>query len=608
MFIMQARKTQRGKTYTYYNLVNTIRTPKGPRHHVVLSLGSLPGVAPEHRKLLGRLITQKLGGAIRLLPSSSPPLEKEAEKIAALVAEKHGRKAREDEQLTIDTGSIHLSEGLLLGPVHVGFEFWKKLGLEEILRECGFSHQRVQLACVEVIARLVSPASELATAAWLSRTALAELLHERLSYVNKDALYRASDSLWRNRQRIESKVAGQERSLFELEQCVILYDLTSTYFEGLCASNPKAKRGYSRDHRSDCKQVVVGMVLDEAGFPKATEIYEGNRNDTTTLSTMIEGLERRVGKPAQAPTVVMDRGIASAENILMLKQEGYHYLVGVAGEEREQWIGVLQANQFRHIKAVSRDHPGVEACLRRTAQEVYLFIRSPLRVEKDRGIRERFLKRLEDGLKRLALQLKKGRLKDEKKIQRRIGKLEERHRRAARFFRITVRRYKGGMRLSWSIDEEKLRQAEQLDGCYTLKTDRRDLDEQTLWGLYTMLNRVERSFRYLKSSLGVRPNFHQREHRVEGHIFISILAYHLLHAVEQMLLADGDHRSWPTIRSELDTHRLVNVLFRDSKGRLHQRRTATHPTPEQKEIYERLGLGLRPLPPQRYVVDLESAV
>ncbi len=603
MFIMPARKNQQGKSYTYYNLVNTVRTPKGPRHQVVLSLGSLPNVDPQQIKLLGRLIDQRLGGTIRLLPQASPFLEGEAERIAALVNEEHGHQGKEGEQISIDTGSIQLGEALLLGPAYVGVEVWKKLGLEEILTGCGFSERARHLACVQVIARLVAPASELATAAWVSRTGLAALLRERLRSVNKDALYRVSDHLWEKREKIEAMMAGRERTLFDLQQCFILYDLSSTYFEGLCASNPKAKRGYSRDHRGDCKQVVVGMVLDEAGFPKASEIYEGNTTDKTTLVSMVEGLERRVGKPEQAPTVVMDRGIATAANIQRLKQAGYHYLVGAAGKERERWIGVLQANQFRHIQAATQDHPGVEVCMRRTQEDVYLFVRSPLRVQKDRGIRERFLTRMQSSVEQLAEQLKKGRIKDEKKIQRRIGKLQERNKRAARFFHFTLRRYKAGARLSWGIDQDKLRQAELLDGCYTLKTDRTDLDEQALWSLYTMLNRVERSFRYLKSSLGVRPNHHQRENRVEGHIFVSVLAYHLLHTVEQMLLAASDHRSWPTIRGELETHRLLHIHFRDSRGRLHQRRTATNPTPAQKEIYQTLRLDPRPLPPQRHVLD-----
>jgi len=603
MFIMPARKKQGDRTYTYYNLVSTIRTPQGPRHRVVLSLGSLAGLSAEQIKLLGRLVTQKQGGTIRLLPEASAALEAQAERIAALVVEKRGRRGEEGEQIHIDPGTIQLSEALLLGPVYVGLELWRRLGLEGILGGCGFPQRRRHLACAEVIARLVAPGSELATSGWVSRTALGLLLRDRLSYLNKDALYRVSDQLWSKRDAIEAALAGAERTLFQLEECFILYDLTSTYFEGLCPFNPKAKRGYSRDRRPDCKQVLVGMVLDEAGFPKATEIYEGNTADKSTLQSMLEGLQRRVGKREPAPTVVMDRGVATEDNLQRLRQAGYHYLVGCPSEERDEWMGVLQANQFRHVEAASREHPGVEVCLRQRHQETYLFVRSPLRVEKDRGIRERFISRMQEALQRLAQQVQQGRIKDEQKIQRRIGKLQERNKRAARLFRIELSEPGAQAKLSWDIDPQKLQQAQVLDGCYTLKTDRQDVGEDTLWTLYTMLNRVERSFRYLKSSLGVRPNFHQLGHRVEGHIFISILAYHLLHAAEQMLRAHNDHRSWPTIKAELDTHRVMSMRLTDSDGRVHHRQAATNSTAAQKEIYQRLGLADRPLPNRRYVLD-----
>jgi len=603
MFIMPARKKQGSKTYTYYNLVNTVRTPKGPRHRVVLSLGSLPGLSSEQIKLLGRLVTQKLGGTLRLLPEASTELEAQAERISTLVAEKRGREGKEGEQIRLDPQTIRLSEALLLGPVYVGLELWRKLEMEEILKGCGFSVRRRHLACAEVIARLVAPGSELATSTWVGRTALGLLLHDRLSYLNKDALYRVSDQLWSNREKIEAALAGAERTLFDLQECFILYDLSSTYFEGLCALNPKAKRGYSRDHRGDCKQVVVGMVLDEAGFPKATEIYEGNTVDKSTLQSMLEGLERRVGKREQAPTVVMDRGVATVENLKRLNEAGYHYLVGCASEERDEWIGVLKANQFRHVEAASRDHPGVEVCLRRRQGEAFLFVRSPLRVQKDRQIRERFVKRMEEALQRLAKQVETGKTKDPQKIQRKIGKLQERNKRAARFFRITLLEDLQQSKLSWDIDKAKLEQAELLDGCYTLKTDREDVGEDAFWPLYTMLNRVERSFRYLKSSLGIRPNYHQLERRVEGHIFISVLAYHLLHAAEQMLLAEDDHRSWPTIKGELDTHRVMTLRLTDSQGRVHHRQVATHPTDAQKDIYWKLRLLDKPLPNRRYVLD-----
>ncbi len=264
---------------------------------------------------------------------------------------------------------------------------------------------------------------------------------------------------------------------------------------------------------------------------------------------------------------------------------------------------MLKANQFRHVEATSRDHPGVEVCLRRRQEEAFLFVRSPLRVQKDRQIRERFVSRMEEALQRLEQQVESGRIKDPQKIQRKIGKLEERNKRAARFFRIELSEDQEQAKLSWDTNGQKLRQAELLDGCYTLKTDRGDVGEDTFWPLYTMLNRVERSFRYLKSSLGIRPNYHQLEHRVEGHIFISILAYHLLHAAEQMLLAENDHRSWPTIKGELDTHRVMTLRLTDSEGRVHHRQVATNPTDAQKEIYRKLRLMDRPLPNRRYVLD-----
>ena len=603
MFIMPARKRQGNKTYTYYNLVTTVRTPKGPRHRVVLSLGSLPGLSREQIKLLGRLITQKLGGTLRLLPEASTALEGRAERIAALVAEKRGREGQQGEQVRVDPESIRLSEALVMGPVYVGLELWRKLGLEEILSGCGFSPRRQHLACAEVIARLVAPGSELATSAWVARTALGLLLHDRLADLNKDALYRVSDRLWSQRENIEAALAGTERQLFELEECYILYDLSSTYFEGQCRYNHKAKRGYSRDHRGDCKQVVVGMVLDEAGFPKATEIYEGNSPDKGTLQSMLEGLQRRVGKREQAPTVVMDRGVASEENLQRLKEAGYHYLVGCPGEQRDEWIGVIQAKEFHHVEAASKDHPGVEVCLQVRQQERYLFVRSRVRVQKDKAIRERFVARMQEGLQRLQRQVEQGRIKDPQKIQRRIGKLQERHKRGARFFHIEVQQQESSARLHWQMEGQKLQEAELLDGCYTLKTDREDIGEQSFWSLFTMLNRVERSFRYLKSSLGIRPNFHQLGKRVEGHIFISILAYHLLHAAEQMLLAHGDHRSWPTIKGELDTHRVMTLRLTDSDGRVHHRQTATTPTDAQKDIYQKLSLPERPLPNRRYVLE-----
>ena len=383
---------------------------------------------------------------------------------------------------------------------------------------------------------------------------------------------------------------------------MVLYDLTSTYFEGLAEGNGKAKRGYSRDHRGDCKQVVVGMVLDEAGFPKASEVWEGNTHDSKTLDAMLDALEARSGK-REGVTVVMDRGIASAENVARLIERGYHYIVGAASQSRHSWI-----EQIRNAEFLTLDPTHPEIGLWRTERdgEVFLVVRSATRIEKDQAIRERFMTGLQGELSKLSSRVAAGKV-DRDKAQVCIGRLRQRYQRASRFVTTEFVEENGSLALQVRIDEQKLSDAHLLDGVYILKTDRRDLETQQLWQLYMMLQHVERSFRYLKTSLGIRPTFHQIERRTDGHIFISILAYHLLHTVEQLCRTHGDHRSWPTLNEELETHRALTIEMDDSQGRRHHLRLATTPTQTQKQIYRMLDLTDKPLPTRRYVVDLESS-
>jgi transposase len=600
MYIVPSTRKVDGKRYTYYNLVEGVRTAKGPRQRVVLSLGKLDAVPPERIKLLGRLIDQRLRGQIRLLPpeSEDPLLQQEAERIARLVVERQAETERAGEPVAVHIDSVTAGEAVALGPIAVGRGMWHRLELDAILAECGFSPRQRNLAMIEVVSRLVNPGSELATGAWVTRTAFADLLGEKLDYVNKDALYRVSDRLWVAREAIESALAAGERELFDLGETMVLYDLSSTYFEGRAEANPKAKRGYSRDHRGDCNQVVVGMVLDEEGFAKASEVWGGNTRDNTTLETMLEGLSAR-SAGARGATVVMDRGIATAENLALLRERGYHYLVGVASQSRAGWTQTIRDAQFETLDA---KHPGIEVLRAERDGEVFLVVRSAERTLKDRAIRERFLPQLEAEVGKLAERYAAGKLSKEK-AQTRIGKLRQRYQRASRFVRTEFVTEDGRSSLHVDIDQEKLSEAELLDGVYILKTDRDDLSTEQLWHLYMMLERVERSFRYLKSDLGIRPIYHHLEGRSDAHIFISILAYHLLHAVEQLCRANGDNRSWPTLNGELDTHRALTVEFGDAAGRRHHLRLATKPTEEQKRIYRMLGLSEQPLRTRRYVVE-----
>ena len=600
MYIVPSRKQIGRKAYTYYNLVEGVRTPKGPRHRVILSLGKLENISEDRIRLLSRLIDQRLSGQIRLLPQAAEEqkLQEEAERIAHLVVQKQASDRPQQECVGVNMDGIDAGEAVLLGPIYTGCQVWKRLGLDEILHRCGFSKRQSTLAMIEVVARLVNPGSELATSSWVGRTALSDIVGEKLGYVNKDALYRISDKLTTKREQIERELGKTEEQLFDLEQTMVLYDLTSTYFEGLALANPKAMRGYSRDHRGDCKQLVVGMVLDEAGFPKASETFQGNTHDSTTLDGMLDRLEARCGKRGGA-TVVMDRGIATAENVSRLTERGYHYIVGVAGGSRYRWIDDIRSGEFQQMDG---DHEQIEVCQRERDGEVYVLVRSVDRVAKDKAIRERFQVRLESELQKLAAGVAGGRVTEKKALER-IGRLRQRNQRASRFFITEFVEEEGHLKLKWRIDEQKLAEARVLDGVYILKTDRLDLDSGRLWNLYMMLQRVERSFRYLKTSLGIRPIFHQLQHRSDGHIFISILAYHLLHAIEHMLLAVGDHRSWPTINEELQTHRALTVSLKDADGRNHHIRLATRANEAQKQIYRMLNLSAKPLPTKRYVVD-----
>ena len=330
MFIKRTQRTLRGKTYTNHLLVESVATERGPRHRVICSLGSL-GPAPKAQWLkLAHHLQDSLGGQESFLEHSA---EEQALVQKATLAAK-GKKERDaGNDICIDLEKVEVEEARQAGTVHVGHQIWQRLGLDQILAEVGFSHKACQLTQVMTLNRLIEPSSELAMSEWVARSALSDILKEDFSQLNEDRLYRNMDRLYGKRAPIEAALCAKEKSLFSLQESILLYDLTSTYFEGLCLSNPKAKRGYSRDKRPDCKQVVVGLVLDGEGFPRAHEIFAGNRSDSTTVADMLAVLQKRVGKSKDA-TVVVDRGMANPENLATIQAAGYHWLVAAAQPER----------------------------------------------------------------------------------------------------------------------------------------------------------------------------------------------------------------------------------------------------------------------------------
>ena len=602
MYIRKTKRIYKGKVYTNHLLVESILTPKGPRQRAVCSLGSLEPAPREQWLALARKMDAALQGQLSLQGQGS-----ETETLVQR-ARKGPKRPQRSEGISgqsgiiaIDTDRIETEQHREAGPVHVGHQIWHQLGLEEILGRAGLSKQARLLSELMTLNRLIYPLSELSMPDWIRRTALGDILGTDFSELNEDALYRNLDKLYPKREQIERDLAEREKTLFNLDDVVYLYDLTSTYFEGLAEMNSQAKRGYSRDKRPDCKQVLVGLVLDRDGFPKAHEIFEGNRQDRSTVDEMLGILEKRTGKHPGA-MVVVDRGMAYKENLEQIRAHGLHYLVAGRQSERNEWLNDFEkeADWEEIIRKPSPRNPlqkktRVEIKRRQKGNEVYILCLSEGREEKDRAIREKQQERLIKDLERLKTRIEKGHLKKTEKIHQAIGRLQERYPRVARYYDIQYQTQ--SQNLSWQEDTDKKAIAEKLDGSYVLRTDRQDLTADEIWRTYMLLTRVEAAFRSMKSPLMERPIFHHLKRRTQTHIFLCVLAYHLLAAIEKRFLDQGIHTSWWTIRQQLSTHQIATIVLPTNNGMVLRIRKGGTPEPEHKEIYRILKMPSQVIKP-----------
>lgn len=591
MFIKRTTKRVNGRIYLNHLLVESVATPKGPRHRVVCSLGSLAPAPAEAWRAFARRIEAALSG--------QPELERDApfEPIVARV--KTQRQAERPAKGTSDLVAIHtdhvaVEEPREAGPVHVGHQMWKKLGVDDVLARAGLSARTRVLTQIMTLNRLVFPLSEHAMPDWIRKTALSDMLGTDFDTLVDESLYQNLDRLHPRRALIEQGLADRERTLFNLDESLYLYDLTSTYFEGQCPHNPQAQRGYSRDSRPDCKQVVVGLVLDREGFPKAHEVFDGNRTDRTTLGDMLHTLEARTGRTGGA-TVVVDRGMAFDDNLQQIQDRHCHSIVASRQGERNERLDDFEdaAGWEAIIRQPSPRNPAQKkTCVvvkrKVVGEEVHILCKSDGREEKDRAIREKHEQRLLVDLKKLKARIAKGRLKDETKVHQAIGRLKERYPRVARYYEIGYEASSASV--TWDENAEKKQIAKQLDGGYLLKTDRKDLTDEEIWRTYMLLTRVESAFRAMKSPLAERPIFHHLKHRVQAHIFLCVLAYHLLVSIEKMFLDAGIHTSWATLREALSTHQVVTVVLPASNGDVLRIRKGSTPEPQHKAIYETLRI------------------
>jgi len=587
MYIKKVYKKNKGsnRKYTYWHLVDCVRTEKGPRQKLILNLGRVE-LPDELRPELAASIEDLLAGRQRLI-RSYPEIERFSHIFANRIVRKRQKEAPVSKELvTVDINSVSCAQCRTIGAEYIGYTYWKKLQFAPLLKDLGFSQKDIDIATLLIIGRLVYPASEMATLTWAkSLSALDEIIGCNFSHISKNILYNVGDKLMARKDKIESSLASTEVSLFNLEEKIILYDLTNTYMEGRALGNDKACFGKSKEKRADAKLVAVGLVVDERGFPKASQYFEGNIAEHETFKGMVEVMLSRRENKDKDPTIVIDAGIATRKNISWLLESKLHYIAVYRGKfpseiDLKAPLTLIRKDEKKDTKIEAVKYPGKD--------ETYLLCKSRAKEKKEDSIKSRIERILLEKLENLSKRIKTGKIKAPDKIYQKIGRLKEKYSKVAQYYDISLKEGK--------LDYTKRKDIiEKPSGTYLLRTNRSDLAEEEIWSIYSLVTKIEDSFRCLKSSLGIRPVYHQKEDRVDSHIFISVLSYHLLHSIEENLKQKEDHRSWKRIREILSSHTRVTVSLASENGLGYHIRVCTTPEKEHLEIYSKLGLDPAPI-------------
>jgi hypothetical protein len=593
------RNSTTGETYMTHRLVESRRVGGKVRQITLLNLGRQFPLPKERWPQLCARIEQLLGGQQALMPTAvMESVERCAQHcFSRLVAQGGGTASRTSTGASdpsppafveIDPESLELTQPRSIGVEHVALAAMRELGFEPLLESLGINGVMRTAIVGSIIARMAAPGSELASHRWLSATSgLGDLLEVDLAALPLSRLYRASDLLMKHREAIERGLFARIETVFGLQASVTLYDLTNTYFEGTVAANPKAARGRSKEKRSDCPLVTLGVVCDGSGFIRRSRVFAGNAVECRTLEEMLTGLAAPSGA-----MVIMDRGIATAANLAWLKARGYRYLV--VSRERERRFDAEGATT---LCSAGEEPIQVVRELSEDGQEVRLHCHSPGRAQKETGIMERFCARFEAGLTKLATGLTSPRgEKHPDRIQERIGRLKAGSRGAGQHYTVALETDSTGKVVTALRWERTPVPGTMLTdpGVYCLRSNELSWDAERLWRTYMMLTDLEAVFRSLKGELGLRPIFHSKEERSDGHLFITVLAYQFVQAIRQRLSAHGIHDSWSGLREVLSVQRRLTASFVQKDGRtLHVRKT-TRPEPDLLRLYEALGLAHQP--------------
>jgi transposase len=570
MYLRHTTVTKNGKSHTYWRLVRSVRTGNKVRQQTVAQLGELDAAG----RVRARALAKAIIGIERQPGLFDEPLP--------------------TEPVSVELHRFHLERGRRFGDVWLGLRLWQALNLDTLLQdwlpEGRADVPWAKMATVLVLARFCEPSSELHIAEdWFRRTALGDLLGIADDKVNDDRLYRALDQLLPHKFILEIHLQKRLGRLFGLEYDLLLYDITSTYFEGAAAANSQAQRGHSRDHRRDCKQVLIGLVVSRDGYPLGYEVFAGNRNDSTTLQEMVTRMEIFYGR--QGRIWVLDRGMVSEASLTWLKERGSRYIVGAPRSRLKQFARAVRHGDWETL----REGLEVQRCPDGDGIETFILCRSAARATKEQAMRERFVTRIVTGLRKIRAACRRQRC-DPGKIERRLGRLLGQNTRAAGLFQVVVEtRSDGGARIRWRRRGAAQAWARSSQGCYVLRSNVSDWDAEELWRAYMHLTDAEAAFRIQKTDLRVRPVWHQTAGRVQAHLLVCFLAYVLRKTLEGWMARAGLGNSPTTVLEELARIQSTDVVAPTTDGRTIRLRCVVRPDKAQTILLNHLGLKL----PQR---------
>ncbi len=573
MFLRQHQRVKDGKEHGYWSLVETLRTADGPRQRTLCYLGELNDSAHARwQKTVEVFNEQGENTQLKLFPSEAEAPDDP--NIARVLMKK-----------------VRVERTCRFGDCYLGLGLWQQLGLAEFFAQ----HLDVdsadvpwsRVAAVLAVNRLCAPGSELAVEQhWYPSTALADLLHIAKGKINDTRLYRCLDRLLPLKTRMEQHLKQRFGELFQAEFDVLLYDLTSTSVEGAAEENPMMRRGYSRDHRPDCEQRVLALIVNPEGFPFSYELFDGNRADVSTVEAILRSVERKHGKARRV--WIFDRGVVSEENLVAIRKRGGQYLVDTARSKLKQFEAELLTDDFEKI----RPEVEVKQITIPGGEETYILCRTAGRKEKEKALRSRFVAKIEKTLAGFAKRIAEGQLKNRDKMLLRLGRIQTAHPQVADLYAMAVKDSKAGPRLVWRQKPEQQQWREAREGAYLLRTNLIADGAGDLWKKYRQLTEVEAAFRTLKSELAIRPLFHQLEKRVKAHVLVAFLGYGLQVTLKHLLKRSGSEYSPAEALKQLAEIRSVDIVLPTVEGREIWLRRIAKLDAEQQEILHQLQLQL----------------